>query len=235
MQLGMLSDLHLNDAEMRWARLGKQLDQLNCIGVRVLVLLGDLVDGKDEAESLALLRRLSKTLSRFEGEVHVVPGNHDLDHLSKEQFYGVLGIAPQVPRLLDLNGEGALVLLDACFSSAGKAYDHGNVSWKEAAIPREQLVWLSDTLQSVCGPIIVGIHQCLDGSGVHTVKNADAARKILSSSSRVAAVFQGHRHAGSLFELDGVRYCTLAAGKYGAEPVSITIEDGAVLFPTTGS
>jgi alkaline phosphatase len=60
-------------------------------------------------------------------------------------------------------------------------------------------------------PVIVFIHQQLDGEGPHTVRNAKEIRDILEKSKKVLAVFQGHNHAGAYSRINDIHYYTLKA------------------------
>ena len=59
--------------------------------------------------------------------------------------------------------------------------------------------------------MILFAHQRLDVSNNHGVKNNVDVRKVLESSGKVLAVFQGHSHQNDLKEIGGIHYCTLIA------------------------
>ncbi|HQX52779.1 MAG TPA: alkaline phosphatase, partial [Planctomycetaceae bacterium] len=67
-------------------------------------------------------------------------------------------------------------------------------------------------------PVIVFAHQRLDVSNNHGVKNNAEVRKVLESSEKVLAVFQGHSHQNDLKEIGGIHYCTLVAMVEGSGP-----------------
>jgi alkaline phosphatase len=102
-------------------------------------------------------------------------------------------------------------LLDACFRSDGEPYGRKNFQWTDANIPPTELEWLQADLRSNRHPVIVFAHQRLDVSNNHGVKNNGTVRKILESSGKVLAVFQGHSHQNDLKEINGIPYCTLVA------------------------
>ncbi|MHC4520998.1 MAG: alkaline phosphatase, partial [Planctomycetota bacterium] len=66
-------------------------------------------------------------------------------------------------------------------------------------------------LATTSAPVVVFTHQLLDGSGDVHINNAAAVREVLESSGRVLAVFQGHHHAGSYNQINGIHYYTLIA------------------------
>jgi alkaline phosphatase len=72
-----------------------------------------------------------------------------------------------------------------------------------------ELDWLRQDLAASRGPVIVFIHQLLDGTGSVYVKNAPEVREILDASGRVLAVFQGHHHPGAYSYINGIHYYTL--------------------------
>jgi len=110
------------------------------------------------------------------------------------------------------------VVLDANYKADGADYDHGNFDWTDANIPSEELNWLKQNLASAPGPVIVFIHQLLDGVGSVYVNNAADVRQILQASGKVLAVFQGHHHSGSYSNIAGIHYYTLKALVEGAGP-----------------
>ena len=81
----------------------------------------------------------------------------------------------------------------------------------DANVPAAELEWLQSDLKSNKKPVIVFAHQRLDVRNSHGVKNNADVRKILESSSKVRAVFQGHSHQNDLKEINGIHYCTLVA------------------------
>jgi hypothetical protein len=70
---------------------------------------------------------------------------------------------------------------------------------------------LRDDLTNASGPVVVFIHQLLDGTGSVYVKNAEQVRGTLEASGKVLAVFQGHHHSGSYSQIKGIHYYTLIA------------------------
>jgi predicted phosphodiesterase len=217
-RFGLITDLHYADREAannRYYResrdkLTECVQLMNQEKVDFLLELGDLKDESvppEEATTLDFLRQVEETFKAFEGPRHYVLGNHDFDQISKAQFMSVTGA--QSPHYsFDVKGIH-FVVLDACFNSDGEDYDHGNFRWSDANIPQEQLQWLGADLAKTRTPVIVFVHQLLDGVGQHYVKNAEAARSVLEDSGKVLAVFQGHKHDGGHQVINGIHYYTL--------------------------
>jgi alkaline phosphatase len=102
------------------------------------------------------------------------------------------------------------VVLDACFNTDGTAYERRNSSWDNANIPAAELDWLKQDLDQNQRPTIVFVHQRLDNSPPHSIKNAADVRQVLSGHD-IAAVFQGHSHKNDYQEIAGIHYVTLVA------------------------
>ncbi|MBA7556803.1 3',5'-cyclic adenosine monophosphate phosphodiesterase CpdA [subsurface metagenome] len=151
---------------------------------------------------------------KFKANKYHVLGNHDVDSISKDQFLAIVANT-NIPReskyySFDLKGLH-FVVLDANYRAGGLDYDSGNFKWTDANVSRAELNWLERDLASASKPVIVFVHQQLDGEGSHYVKNAADVRLILQKHQRVLAVFQGHNHAGHYSHIEGIHYYTLKA------------------------
>ena len=198
-------------------KLAECVELMNKQEVDFLVELGDFKDQDDppvEVNTLSYLQSIEAVFRQSRGPTYHVLGNHDLDSISKSQFLSHIkntNIAFELSYYaFDVNGLH-FVVLDANFTSSGIDYDHGNFNWTDANIPAVELQWLEQDLARAEGPAILLIHQLLDGAGSHYVNNAADVRKILEASGKVMAVFQGHYHAGSYHEIQGIHYYTLKA------------------------
>lgn len=234
LRLGIVTDAHYANAPPKGerhyreslAKMRECVEAMNRTKVQLLVELGDLKDQDsppEEAATLGYLAAIEEVLKAFDGPRYHVLGNHDLDSISKEQFASIApstGISPdETYYSLDINGVH-LVMLDAAFRRDGEPYDHGRFDWREAWIPDRQREWLERDLELNAHPVLVFVHQRLDGESEYCVGNAAEIRKILERSGRVLAVFQGHDHAGGYRRLHGIHYCTQRAMVVGAGPES---------------
>ena len=225
MRFGIVTDCHYADADPAGTRfyresqgkLGECVAQMNAERVDFLIELGDFKDqGRPPAEqqTLTFLRGIESVFQRFNGPTYHVLGNHDADSISKPQFLAcVTNTGIDMGRSyysFDANGLHCVVL-DANYSADGTDYDHGHFNWTDANIPPHELAWLRDDLAAASGPVVVFIHQLLDGTGAVYVKNAAEVRDVLEASGKVLAVFQGHHHAGSYSHINGIHYYTLVA------------------------
>ena len=218
LRIGLLTDLHYADkppAGTRYYRetpgkLEKAVQRLTADKVDFTVEIGDLVDAAPSVEDeLGYLKAINAQLQKVPGDRHYVLGNHCVQTLTKAEFLG--GVAREKSHYSFAAAGWHFVVLDACFRSDGESYGRNNFTWTDANIPADQLKWLETDLKKSEERAIVFVHQRLDKTKQHSVKNAATVRKVLESSGKVAAVFQGHSHQNDYQQIGGVHYCTLAA------------------------
>ena len=224
-RFGIVTDCHYADANPAGARfyreslwkLAECVAKMNAERVDFLIELGDFKDQDRppvESKTLSHLQGAEAVFQGFSGPRYHVLGNHDMDSISKRQFLSHVentGIDPgRSYYSFDVRGLHCIVL-DANYTSDGSDYDHGNFDWTDANIPTQELDWIRRDLAASRCPVVVFIHQLLDGTGSVYVKNASAVREILERSGKVLAVFQGHHHAGAYSNIGGVHYYTLKA------------------------
>ena len=182
-----------------------------------LVELGDMKDmvsGEPDTKTLAYLVAMEAELQQFRGPTYHVLGNHDLDNLSKQQVLANTtntGINPGRAYYALSRGGIRFITLDACCLKDGRDYDHNNFDWRETYVPGQQLEFLNAELKASSEPVIVFVHQRLDGSTDECVRNSAEVRQILESSGKVLAAFHGHDHKGGHRVLNGIHYYTLVA------------------------
>lgn len=232
LSFGIVTDVHYADIPDNGQRTYSQsldkleecVDTMNRFGVDFLVELGDFKDmpvSASEEKALIYLYRAEKVFSSFKGPIFHVFGNHDVDCISKEQFLSVVSNSgiPKDKTYYSFDKKGFhFIVLDADFDSTGRSFSKGHFDWGDSNIPEHELTWLKKDLRKARGTTIVFIHQQLDGEGPYYVNNAQAVRKILERSGKVAAVFQGHYHEGQYRLLNGIHYYTLKAMIEGIGP-----------------
>jgi predicted phosphodiesterase len=224
-RFGIVTDSHYADADTIGSRYYRHslekmtecIELMNEKKVDFLVELGDFKDQNNppiEQKTITYLRAIEKVFQKFKGPTYHVLGNHDMDSISKEQFLTNVENTKIEPGKsyysFDSNGVH-FVILDANYKSDGTDYNHGNFNWTDANIPPAELNWLRRDFAAACGPVIIFIHQLLDGTGPVYVNNASNIRQILEQSGKVTAVFQGHHHEGSYSHIEGIHYYTLKA------------------------
>ena len=218
LRIGLITDLHHADKPAAGSRfyretnkkLNSAAEEFQTSGLDFVVELGDLIDAADSVETeLSYLRTINREFSKLSTDRHYVLGNHCVDTLTKTEFLQEVG---QKESYYSFDRAGFhFILLDACFRNDGVPYGRKNSKWNDANIPPAELAWLREDLQSTKLPTIVFVHQRLDVTTDHGVKNCVDVRDILKNSGHVLAVFQGHSHQNDLKDIDGIHYCTLVA------------------------
>jgi predicted phosphodiesterase len=227
-RIGLLTDIHYDGSAPAMNRLYEAVSLVRQSGAGTLLVMGDLVNGTSPFSARRLLREVAALCEVFKGPIRYMPGNHDLDHLSKAGFYETLG-RPGDPSRFDFEfGGHTLICIDGNFSPDGTEYDTGNFTWQQSYVPEAQIDWLRTRLAASLRPVIVVSHQRIVGPGTHSVANHAAVREVISLSGKVKAVFQGHRHEDDLQKIDNTSYFTLGAHVDGAGPAVVTLDDRGV-------
>ena len=213
-RLGLVTDMHYADKPPAGSRhyresltkLAAAAQQFQRDQPDHIIELGDFIDAADSVElEQKYLRRIHKDFAALPGQKHYVLGNHCVDTLTKEEFLDGVG---QAKSYYSFDAGGChFVMRGACLRSDGKPYGRKNFKWTDPNIPVEQVEWLQADLKAARGKAIVFVHQRLDVSNNHGVKNAAAVRQVLEESGKVLAVFQGHSHQNDLREINGIHYC----------------------------
>lgn len=228
-RFGMVADPHFAKTQILWERFydqsaAKLADAVNTFNNRKLdfiIELGDLKDQgdpPDRQETIGFLVEIENVLSKFNGPVYHVPGNHDMDSISKAEFLRNIinhGQAKAKSYYSFINNGLKFIVLDANYNEDGSDYDSGNNNCTYCKIPEIQIEWLQNELNTNDLPVIVFTHQLTDYfSGVpedYCIKNAAAITEILEAGKNVLAVFQGHYHDGNYSFRNGIHYYTMKA------------------------
>ena len=231
-KFGIVTDTHYADVDTFGTRfyrhsldkLSECVELMNAKKVDFLIELGDFKDQDSppvEQKTISYLKTVEKAFQQFKGPTYHVLGNHDVDSISKSQFLANIrntNIDAWCSYYsFDLKGLH-FVVLDANYTTDGSNYDHGNFDWTDPNIAPDELDWLKHDLAAARGPVIIFIHQPLDGTGQYYVKNAADVRRILQESGKVLAVFQGHYHEGACSLIESIHYYTLKATVEGPGP-----------------
>ncbi|MDH3982113.1 MAG: metallophosphoesterase [Kiritimatiellaceae bacterium] len=222
--IGLLTDIHYDGGAEAMNRLYEAVVLLNAAGVDAMLLMGDLVNGDSELHAQRLLREVAAICDAFKGCSYFMHGNHDLDYISKAQFFSTLGRAGDPSRFDFKLGGYSFICIDGNFSPDHSEYNCGNFQWQESFVPEEQLEWLRGRLAASLLPVVVISHQRIDKECIHAVRNHEDVRSTIALSDKVSAVFQGHNHEDDLQMIDGTSYYTLAAHVDGAGPAVIQLD-----------
>ncbi len=226
LRIGLLTDLHYADKPPRGnrvyreaaAKLQEAVEIFNEHALQFVVCLGDLIDKASSVEvEIGWLKHIESIFAKTKAPRHYVLGNHCVATLTKDEFRTHTAASKTSHYSFDA-GDFHFVVLDACFTADGTPYGRDNFDWKDANIPQSQVDWLGADLAASSKPVLVFAHQRLDEAGALSVRNAATVRKVLESSGRVMAVFQGHSHRNEYQQIAGIHYCTLVAMIEGAGP-----------------
>jgi UDP-2,3-diacylglucosamine pyrophosphatase LpxH len=188
----------------------------NRVSPAFLLILGDYIDAytaADSAKAVTDIKLMNSRLSKFQGDIYQVLGNHDQSSLNKSEWLEhSLGKVKKGYYSFD-RGPFHFVVLDGNFTANGK--DYGRVdpwTWTDTWIHKPQRDWLIADLDSAGDrPTIVSIHQNLHDAANESVRNADTIRALLETHGNVTHVFQGHLHAGAYKRVNGIHYVTFQA------------------------
>ncbi|QBG48624.1 hypothetical protein EGM51_14880 [Verrucomicrobia bacterium S94] len=222
-QVGLITDIHYDGSAVALNRLYNHINQLNAGKAEALVLMGDLVNGTGETNAKRLLREVSALCDAFKGKTYFMPGNHDLDHLSKPEFYNALGRAGDPSRFHFEAGGYTFICVDCNFTPDGEEYELGNFNWEESCMPLEEIEWMRARIAASLNPVILISHQRIDKETRFAIRNHDLVRETIAMSDKVKAVFQGHNHTDDLLSVDGTSYYTLSAHIDDAGPAMLEL------------
>ncbi len=235
-RFGIVTDSHYADRDpsSRYYRdsIIKLTDTVNTMNAQTVSFLIEIGDFKDqdgtpvEANTIEYLQIIEAVFQQFDGPLYHVLGNHDMDSISKSQFMAHVdntGIEPADSTYYSFDVNGIhFIVLDANYNTASDDdhYDHGNFNWTVSYIPTGEMAWLQQDLADADGPVIVFVHQRMDGGGSHLMTNSAEVRSVLERSGKVVAAFQGHHHSGGYTNINGIHYYTLKATVEGPYPAN---------------
>jgi len=218
MKIGLFADPHYSSAELTQGvrrnraslqKIREAYAHFAAEGCSLAICLGDLIDHEETTERvLENLSAIARVIADAPMKTVALMGNHDAFTLTREQFYGTLGLP--FPTSLAIDGR-RLIFLDSCHFSDGRPYAPGDTNWKDAFLPNADR--LAAALAATREDTYLFLHHVLDPAvrADHCVSNADAVRTIIRECGSVRAVFQGHYHTGARAEYGGVDYVTLRA------------------------
>lgn len=224
-RLALVTDLHYADKQAAGSRHYRQTPEKLAEAARqfrqdrpdFVIELGDMIDAADSrSKELRYLEQINDQFTELPGEKHYVLGNHCVDTLTKQEFLSTVGRRDSYYSF-DV-AHIHFVVLDACFRSDGAPYGRKNFHWTDANIPPAEIEWLAADLAAAQRRAIVFVHQRLDVSSGHGVKNAAEVRSVLEQAGNVLAVFQGHSHRNDYRRIGHIHYCTLVAMVEGEGP-----------------
>lgn len=231
-RFAVLTDVHFpaapGDRETAAARLQAGVERCNAHGLDFVVQLGDLIDGGFETFDAALA-----ILSRVDGDVVHVLGNHDFD-VDADRLDDVPRRLGLTTRYYSFVREGLrFVVLDGNDVSL-HAHPEGSLPRRMAesmlavladqggpeaepfngAIGRRQVGWLADQLTEADQAeqrVIVLNHFPIWPPSRYALWNGPEILDLLTGSARVALYLNGHAHEASDEGCEGIRFVTAPA------------------------
>ena len=225
-RFGLLADSHYADREpvgTRYyrdslAKMRECIQVLNDKAVDFAIHLGDLKDEDEsprEAGTLEYLRVIEKEYAQFHGPRYHCIGNHDLDSISKTQFLQNIENTsiPQDQGYYSFDQKGFhFIVLDPNYHPGGRHHHKGDFEWYDAHLPEHEWAWFENDLRRTQLPTVVFCHFTLYNftrdEHPYYVTDYLRAQKLMESSGKVIAVFQGHVHQEDFIEINGIHYCT---------------------------
>jgi len=197
---GVITDMHFADAPTKGSstryyrqsldKTREAVSRLRSHNPAFLAILGDMKDtvsGEADTKTLLYLVAVEAENRRFGGPTYHVLGNHDMDNLSKKQVLSAItntGIATGRAYYAFSRGGIRFITLDACCKKDGTDYDHNNFDWKDTYVPAPQLDFLRSELKTSSEPVIVFVHQRLDGTAAECIRNAAEVRTTSNPPAR---------------------------------------------------
>ena len=222
MKIGIFTDSHYSSAEITCkkrfnsASLEKIAEAYRYFEAdrecRIVICLGDLIDREgDHQKEIQNLAAVSEIIRASGLQTVCVMGNHDAFTFTHDEFFEIVGSMCRTPRNIKCSNGTTLLFLNACYYASGAAYSPGEGNWKDTFFPHMQE--LEASLNAAEGDVYVFMHQNIDPTipENHRLSNDSEVRDVLERSGKVKAVFQGHYHKGSEYELNGIKYITYPA------------------------
>ncbi len=183
------------------------------------VCLGDIINSVQDFEKDTLnVKAVSKEFQNFNMPYHIILGNHDLEAMSKSEFYTAFGNIQNKTYYSFVFENTKFILMDANYLSDGANYCRGNYDWTKPYICSEQVAWLETELKhSNENDIVVFVHQNLAHGTFEgnedplMVNNSRVVTQILENYNNRITVIQGHDHEGDYQIKDNITYITLKA------------------------
>lgn len=181
--------------------------------------LGDIINSVQDFNTDKLnIQRISEGFSKFNMPNHIILGNHDIESMSKNDFYNIFGKKINSTYYSFTYESSKFIILDANYLSDNSNYYKGNYSWDDSYICKEQILWLEKEIEDCSQKnIFIFTHQNLGHkiymgkTDPHLIKNYKEVVQILEKYNRKITVIQGHYHDGDYQVINNIIYITLKA------------------------
>lgn len=205
--------------DLSLVRLENIVHDFNNRNLEFCICLGDIITSVQDFEiDKSNILQISDKFNMFNMPSHIVLGNHDLEAMSKSDFYTIFGKKRNSSYYSFIQENNKFIVLDANYLADNSDYDSGNYNWVESYICDKQITWLDNELSlSKEKNILIFTHQNLDyrlnnGSlDACVIRNYNEVAQILKNSKKKITVIQGHYHNGDYQVINNITYITLKA------------------------
>ena len=234
-KFGILSDLHVDIMHDAEERLKVFVEAARREDVDFIIQLGDFCYPDEDRKCVCLPENrpenienalnhptyadkeaIRKMYMSFEKPSYHVIGNHDCDMCSKRKILDYYGAVYEPYYSFDVGDFHFIVLDPNYYLKDGEyiSYEHGNYfdeSYHKVPVlpylPKKQIEWLKNELDSTDKPSIIFSHQSLRENAYGGIRNPkDFAEAIKGRRSRVLVSFNGHSHLDGAKKQDGTWY-----------------------------
>ncbi len=141
---------------------------------------------------------------------HYVFGNHDLNYLTKAEFFSNTG---KTSRYYSFDsGDHHFIVLDDMYDVSGNDIEEDTSSNPSRYISSTESTWLTNDLAGTSKKTIIFSEAHLYGKvSTQMIQNAAAIRTILENSGKVLACFHSHAGDNSIDTLNGIDYYSMYA------------------------
>lgn len=195
------------------------VNDFNNMDLDFCICLGDIINSvQDFNIDKSNIQSISAEFNKFNMPYHMVLGNHDLESMSKSDFYTIFGKNISSTYYSFTYEFNKFILLDANYLPDNSEYNKGNYTWDDSYICKEQIMWLENEMK-ICNEknVFIFIHQDLDHRvykgepDPHLVNNYKEVIQILEKYNKKTTVIQGHYHDGNYQVINNITYITLKA------------------------
>lgn len=203
---------------------------------KYVILAGDLTHTGSAEASNAMASKLRTFENSTGKQVYVVPGNHDLFGLNKEQFkntYGAFGYAEAIAQdtasasyVADIEGDYRLLMIDSTgASNGGYQLDEARVNWIKA-----QCEQAKNDKKHIIAVMHHNLFQHFSFDFIHEGAVIDSSWGLaeIFCEYDVKYTFSGHTHAQDIMEYTGANgnvIYEVVNGALNAYPLSYRVVD----------
>lgn len=206
-RFGVISDVHQDIMHDGEERLSRFIEEMNTVQPDFIIQLGDF------CRPYSYNKAFLDIYNDFQGPQYHVIGNHEMDGgFSRDSVLSFWSV--QKSYYSFDSGDFHFIVLDGNDFNPGPNKSSGYNRF----IGADQIEWLKVDLESTENRCILFSHQALRGK--FGIDNAQKIRHILEDTNaragnqKVIASFNGHNHADTVFQINGIYYVEINSSSY---------------------